>query len=254
MRTIHAAVSAAALALAVGATGPARAAPFSMSGTADQPLPVFLNDLIPTRRADFQDLVAAGGIIRDPDVSTVFSSGEAQLLTAAEHVAITYTYTGSFAEAVNVFHAGGLMFQNSGVGERVGGDAAPQRTIEIVQAAAGPVAFAFSSSLNGGSSVINLSGSNTVGGGLANYLMAYLEPNGTDGEWRLINGATQAVLILADDTGWGPDSNDYDDLGIVVIAAPIPASLPLFAAALCGLGLMMLRRKPNSGVAGSAAE
>lgn len=254
MRTIPAAVSAALVSLAVGAAEPARAALFAISGTADQPLSGAVNDLIPTPSASFQSLVPGGGIIRDPDSSPLFSNAGARLLTTADQVAITYNYIGSFAEATNVFSAGGLMFENAGLGERGGGDFASRPPIQVVQAAAGPLDFAFATSLDGGSSVTNLSGRNAVGGGLVNYLMAYLEPHGRDGDWKLTDDATNVVLILFDDAGRGPDGNDYDDLGVIAIAAPIPASLPLFAAALCGLGLMMLRRKGPGGAPGTPAE
>jgi hypothetical protein len=230
----------------LGCLQPARAALFSISGLNDEPLPGTLNDLIPTPNAEFRALVPGGGAIADPDLSGLFTSGGAQLSTTAANVAITYDYIGSFAEASNIFTTGGASFRNSGVGERGGGDAVAQPRIEVVQPVPGPVDFAFSTSIYGGSSVANIAGNNPVGGGAVNYLMAYLEPRGVGGDWKLTGTAGSVVLILFDDGGRGPDRNDYDDLGIIAIAAPLPASLPLFAAALGGLGLMAWRRRANT--------
>lgn len=254
MRTFYAAALVFVVALLIGGAKPAQAAFFSISGIGDQPLPASLNDLIPTPDADFQALVPGGGVIVDPDGGELFWSGGATLSTTAADVAITYNYIGSFAEATNVFSAGGLTFQNSGVGEDGGGDSMPRAPIHAFQALAGPVDFAFSTSLDGGSSVGNIAGNNAVGSGFVNYLMSYLEPAGVDGDWKLTSAPGNAVLILFDDAGKGPDRNDYDDLGVIAIATPLPASLPLFAAALGGLGLMVWRRTTKNENVGRPAE
>lgn len=243
MRILHAAVTAAVFAVVLGTFGPARAALLSIGGSGDQPLPASVNDLIPTPTEDFQDLIPGGGVIVDSDASGLFSSGGSILSTTAANVVITYTYIGSFAEAKNVFNAGGQTFVNAGIGERDGGDSMPQPSINVVQAAAGPVDFEFSTNLDGGGSVNNLSGNNPFAGGLPSYLMSYLEPDGEDGDWKLTTAPTNVVLVLFDDAGRGEDANDYDDLGVVAIATPVPASLPLFAGALGGLAIMVWRRR-----------
>lgn len=246
MRIFHAAASVGMFALVLGCFVPARAALISLSGLGDQPLPASVNELIPTPGPDFQALVPGGGVIGNPDFSGLFSSGGAQLSTTAGNVTITYDYIGSFAEATNVFNAGSGTFENSGIGETGGGDFSPQVPITVVQEVAGLVDFGFSTSLNGGSSVGNLSGNNAVGSGLISYLMSYLEPDGGGGDWKLTSDPTNVVLILFDDAGKGPDANDFDDLGVIAIATPLPPALPIFAAALGGLVLMVWRRKQKS--------
>lgn len=239
---IHATVSVAVTVIVLGCFAPARAALFSIDGLGDRLMLDSLNDLIPTPGPEFQALVPGGGVIADPDSSGLFSSGGAQLSTTAANVAISFDYIGSFAEATNVFNAGSATFQNSGIGETGGGDSSPQPPIQVVQAVAGPVDFGFSTSLDGGSFVDNVSGSNPVGVGLVSYLMSFLESDGAEGDWKLTTDPTNIVLILFDDAGKGPDANDFDDLGVIAIATPLPASLPLFAAALGGLVVMVWRR------------
>lgn len=241
MRTIKTAVAALVLALGVTSGQSALAALFSISGTNDQPLSA-RNDLIPTPNPAFQALVPGGGIIADPDNSGLFSSGGARLSTTAGNVTITYDYIGSFAEAMNVFDAVNGSFMNSGKGEEDGGDSTPQPSIRDVQASAGPVDFTLSTNLNGGMSVDNLSGGNPVGSGLVGYLMSYLAPDGTFGDWKLTSEPTNVMLILMDDGGRGLEAGDYDDLGVVAFATPLPAALPLMVTALVGLGLMTWRR------------
>lgn len=242
MRTLQAAASVAVAVLVFGCFLPAQAALFSLSGINDQPVST-ANDLIPTPNPSFQALVPGGGVIGDPDMSGLFSSSGATLSTTGGNVTITYDYIGSFAEATNVFNTPGGSFQNTGIGERGGGDSTPQAPITVAQALGGPVDFGFSTSLGSGSSVSNISGNNPVGAGLISYLMSYLEPDGGDGDWKLTSDPTDVVLILFDDAGRGPDSNDFDDLGVVAIATPLPASLPIFASALAGLVLLVWRRK-----------
>ena len=191
-------------------------------------------------------MVPGGGVIVDPDTSGLFSSGGSVLSTTADDVSITYNYIGSFAEAKNVFNAGGLTFVNAGIGEDDGGDSTPQPSINVVQAAAGLVDFGFSTNLYGGGSVNNVSGNNPFAGGLPSYLMSYLEPDGEEGDWKLTTAPTNFVLVLFDDAGRGADRNDYDDLGVIAVAAPLPASLPFFVTALGGLALMVWRRKTVS--------
>ncbi len=241
MRTIKSSAFAVVVALGIGYGQPSLAALLSISGVNDQLAPA-VNDLIPTPNLDFQALVPGGGVIGDTDGGGLFWSGGAQLFTTAGNVAITYEYIGSFAEATNVFNAGGSAFVNSGIGEDGGGDSVAQASIGVLQGSAGAVDFEFSTNLNGGSSVGNISGNNAVGAGLIGYLMSYLAPDGAGGDWKLTSESTNVVLILMDDAGRGIESGDYDDLGVVAIATPVPAALLLFGTALSGLGLMVWRR------------
>lgn len=246
MRIFHLAGSVAVAAMVFGCLQPARAALFSVSGIDDQPLPAAINDLIPTPSADFRALVPGGGVIGNPDDTRLFWSGGAQLSTTAANVTITYDYIGSFAEATNVFNAGSGTFMSSGIGEDGGGDSSPRPSFSVRQPSAGLVDFGFSTSLGGGASVGNISGNNAVGDRVISYLMSYLEPDGVDGDWKLTSEPTSMILILMDDAGRGIDGGDYDDLGVIAVATPVPASLPIFGTALAGLGLMVWRRKTKS--------
>jgi len=244
MRFLASITSILALVGTVGLSQPASAASLlSITGGSDLAVPA-TNDLVPTPNPAFQALVPLGGVIADTDGSGLFWDQGAQLSTTADNVTLSFNYIGSFGSATNTFSAGGGSFTTLGLDETVGGDFTAQPGFDLVQALPGLIDFSFASTFDNGS-VSNITGNNPAGSGQINYLAAYLElvEGGGGGVlWELSDTPTNVVLLLLDDAGAGPDS-DYDDLGVVVVATPIPAAFPLFGTALVGFGIMGWQRR-----------
>lgn len=243
MRTLafHAAAMAIAAVLYAGQS--AEAAPLlSISGASDLPVPGN-NDLVPTPNAAFRSLVPLGGII-DADASGLFWSQGAQVSTTAANVSLSFNYIGSLASATNTFMTPGGAFTTPGLDETDGGDAFARPAITVNQALPDVIDFGYATTVNG--AIVANGGNDSAGGGTINFLAAYLEPQrgGGDVVWEITDTPSNAVLLLLDDGGAGPDL-DYDDLGVVLVATPIPAALPLFVAALVSLGLMRWWGKPT---------
>jgi hypothetical protein len=246
MRVLAAAAFAASIALTIGSSQTANAASLlSISGGSDLVLSPN-SDLVPTPNPAFQELAPLAVVIDDADYSGLFARGGAQLSTTADNVTLSYDYIGSFAGATNSFNAPGGSFTTLGLDEGVGGDSTARPDFSVTQALAGLVGFGFSTSLDG-SSVDNAVANNPAGAGAITFAASYLElREGEEGVlWEISDTPTNAVLLLLDDSGAGSDS-DYDDLGVVLVATPIPASLPLFGTALVGLWLLGWRWKMRS--------
>ena len=244
MRGLVGAASVAAVLWAVGGGQPANAASLlSITGASDLPVPAN-NDLVPTPNAAFEGLVPLGGVIDDRDASGLFWSAGTQVSTTANNVTLSYNYIGSLAAAINVFSTSGGSFTTPGLSESAGGDSTPQASFSVSQALAGLVDFSFSSG-SGGASVGNVAGNNAAGSGAITFSAAYLELQEAPGGgvlWEITDTPTNFVLLLLDDSGAGADA-DYDDLGVVLVATPIPAALPLLGTALVGLALLGWRRR-----------
>lgn len=242
MRLMTSVASATVIAAAFTISQPADAASLlSISGVDDLAVPVN-NDLLPTPNGAFRQLVPLAAPIGDG--GGLFWSQGAQLSTTADNVTLSFNYIGSLGAATNTFSTSGGSFTTLGLDEAAGGDSTAQDSFSVVQASAGLVDFTYSTTVDG-SSVSNTAGNNPSGAGNINYSAAFLDFQRTgSGEfiWELSSSPTNVVLLLLDDSGAGPDL-DFDDLGVVVVATPIPAALPLFATAIFGLGLMgWLRR------------
>lgn len=232
MRAFTVAASAAAVLLGIGFSQPSQAALLSITGDSVIPIPAN-NNLIPTTGAAYEALVPGGGVIVDSDNSGMVPGGSAMFSTTAPNVTLSYNYIGSLALAINTFSAGGGSFTTTGVEEPVG-DSTAQPPFDVVQASAGEIQFDFSSTI----------GTDT------RFWVGYLEATSdTPGSyvWEITDTPTDVALLLFDDFFTDGDK-DFDDLGVVVVASPVPlpAALPLFAAAMVGLGLIGWRSKSRT--------
>lgn len=221
----------AVIVLAIGSVQPAGAASLlSISGDSVVTIPSN-NNLIPTTGTAFEALVPGGGVIVDSDNSGMVPGGAAMFSTTAPNVSLNYNYIGAFAAATNTFSTSGGSFVTTGVPEPVG-DSTAQPAFDVLQASVGEIQFDFSS----------------TAGDDNTFWVAYLEAtNDTPGDfvWEITDTPTNVALILFDDI-FPTGDRDFDDLGVVVVATPIPAALPLFTGAIVGLGLIGWRRKARS--------
>lgn len=237
MRSMNVAAMAVIFFVGAGFGQPSAAALLSISGMSDLSVPA-ANDLIGSADPAFRALVPGGGGIDDADNSGLFSSAGANLSTTADAVSLNYHYIGSLAAATNSFSAGGNSFESRRISEARGGDSVAQPSFTITQALAGFADFSFASR-SGRRSVVN-GANNPVAGAAVDFLLAYLEPMG-GGDWEITDTPTNTVLLLFEDGG--PARNpDHDDLGVIVVATPIPGALPLILTALSALGVMVWRR------------
>jgi len=227
MRAFAVTASAAAVLLGMGLSQPSQAALLSITGDSVIPIPAN-NNLVPTTGAAYEALVPGGGVIVDSDNSGMVPGGSAMFSTTAPNVTLNYNYIGSFALATNTFSTSGGSFTTTGVPEPVG-DSTAQPPFDVLQASAGEIQFDFSSTI----------GTDT------RFWVGYLEATSdTPGSyvWEITDTPTNVALLLFDDFFTDGDK-DFDDLGVVVVATPIPAALPLFAGAMVGLGLIGWRSR-----------